>query len=149
MVRPHPLRYHHSDCQVFLGLDEADAQRQNLDVYKESFQVPYIAATCAFYKAESEAFVAANSVSDYLKKAEDRLKEEDDRVTLLLHNSTRKEVSTRSSAPDTHTRLGQGKVRACFDSGARRDDVGRVPSAARGRPFGWRVAACSCVRISS
>jgi cullin 1 len=78
---------------VMLGLDEADAQRQMLDVYRDHFQDPFIQATAAYYKAESTAFVSNNSVSDYMKKAEDRLQEEADRVNLYLHDTTRKEVS--------------------------------------------------------
>lgn len=78
---------------VSLGLDEADAQRQQLDVYKEHFQSAFLAATKAYYEAESKAFVANNSVPDYMKKAEDRLQEEVDRVNLYLHESTMKEVS--------------------------------------------------------
>lgn len=76
-----------------LGLDESDAQRSNLDVYNESFQEHFIAATQAYYKAESAEFVANNSVSDYMKKAEDRLQEEADRVNLYLNDVTRKDVS--------------------------------------------------------
>lgn len=76
-----------------MGLDEADAQRQMLDVYHEFFEIPFIKATEAYYKTESAAFVTNNSVSDYLKKAEDRLSEEMDRINLYLNDSTRKSVS--------------------------------------------------------
>jgi cullin 1 len=78
---------------VSLGLDEADVQRQNLDVYRDFFQIPFLEATKHYYHAESDAFVANNSVSDYMKKAEDRLQEEADRVNLYLNDSTRKDVS--------------------------------------------------------
>jgi cullin 1 len=76
-----------------LGLDESDAQRQQLDVYREYFQEPFILATAAYYKAESAAFSSNNSVSDYMKRAETRLQEEVDRVNLYLHDTTTKEVS--------------------------------------------------------
>lgn len=82
-----------ADIIVSLGLDEADAQRSNLEVYKEHFQEHFIAATQAYYKAESTDFVANNSVSDYMKKAEDRLQEEADRVNLYLNDTTKKDVS--------------------------------------------------------
>jgi len=85
----------HDFPSVSLGLDEADAQRQMLDVYKEFFQTPFLDATKLYYTAESSAFVANNSVSDYMKKAEDRLQEEADRVNLYLHDSTRKDVCFR------------------------------------------------------
>lgn len=54
--------------------------------------MPFLEATRAFYKAESDAFVAAHSVSDYLRKAEDRLREEEERVEKYLHSETRKAV---------------------------------------------------------
>lgn len=48
-----------------------------------------------YYKQESEAFLAANSVSEYLKKAEERLKEEEDRVDRYLNTSTRKALVSK------------------------------------------------------
>ncbi|KAL7417955.1 Cullin-domain-containing protein [Mrakia frigida] len=78
------------DSFVSLGLDISDTNRQNLDVYKEHFEAAFIESTRSYYKAESEAFVAANSVSDYLKKAQERLKEEETRVDRYLHGDTRK-----------------------------------------------------------
>lgn len=83
---------------VSLGLDISDTNRQNLEVYKDHFEVGFIESTKQYYKAESEAFVAANSVSDYLKKAAERLKEEEARVDRYLHGDTRKLVSTASYA---------------------------------------------------
>ena len=55
---------------VALGLDEADTSRQNLDVYREAFEKPFLAATEVFYKAESEQYIGDNSVTEYMKKAE-------------------------------------------------------------------------------
>lgn len=78
---------------VSLGLDETDTNRQNLDVYRADFERPFISATEVYYKTESDAFVAENSVTDYMKKAEARLKEEEDRIELYLHPSTRGKVS--------------------------------------------------------
>lgn len=78
------------DSFVSLGLDESDTNKQSLEVYKEHFEGPFILATEKYYKTESETFLAENSVSDYLKKAEERLKEEEDRVDRYLHTHTRK-----------------------------------------------------------
>ncbi|KAL1405840.1 ubiquitin ligase (cullin) of SCF [Vanrija albida] len=80
------------DSYVALGIDESDAQRQNLEVYHDVFQVYFLQTTERYYKAESAAFVANNSVPDYMKKAEERLSEEADRINLYLHDSTRKEL---------------------------------------------------------
>lgn len=73
-----------------LGLDENDSSKTTLDVYKQSFEVPFLLATETYYKAESEKFVTENSVVEYMKKAESRLNEEDARVNLYLHSSTQR-----------------------------------------------------------
>lgn len=78
---------------VSLGIDEGDTNRTNLEVYKTAFQQPFVEATRVYYTTESEAFLASNSVTDYMTKADARLKEEEDRVDMYLHISTRKEVS--------------------------------------------------------
>lgn len=77
---------------VSLGLDEQDSNRSNLTVYENSFQTAFLAATETYYSQESSQFLAENTVSEYLKKAEARLKEEEDRVEMYLHSSTRKAV---------------------------------------------------------
>ncbi|OAA32419.1 Cullin [Moelleriella libera RCEF 2490] len=73
------------DSFVSLGLDEADPARATLDVYRFSFERPFLAATQEFYQAESKQFVAENSVVEYMKKAEARLDEEEERVKKYLH----------------------------------------------------------------
>ncbi|KAF4619424.1 hypothetical protein D9613_004852 [Agrocybe pediades] len=80
------------DSFVSLGLDSSDMDKETLDVYKEQFEAAFIAATEEYYKKESKTFLAENSVADYLKKAEDRLREEEDRVERYLHTKTRKEL---------------------------------------------------------
>jgi cullin 1 len=83
------------DSFVSLGLDENDTNKACLDVYKESFETPFLDTTEKYYKQESETFLAANSVSEYLKKAEERLKEEEDRVDRYLNTSTRKALISK------------------------------------------------------
>ncbi|KAJ7645450.1 Cullin [Mycena polygramma] len=83
------------DSLVSLGLDEGDPNKACLDVYKEHFETPFIDATEQYYKHESESFLAENSVSDYLKKAEERLREEEDRVERYLNTGTRKPLVTK------------------------------------------------------
>ncbi|KAL5501395.1 CDC53_1 [Sanghuangporus vaninii] len=78
------------DSFVSLGIDERDSNTHSLDVYKDHFETLFIAATESYYKQESTNFLSANSVSDYLKRAEERLKEEEDRVDRYLHAITRK-----------------------------------------------------------
>ncbi|ORX47764.1 Cullin-domain-containing protein [Hesseltinella vesiculosa] len=75
---------------VALGLDQNDATKSNFAVYQEYFEGPFIAATEVYYKTESEKFISENSVPDYMKKAETRLAEEENRVEMYLHESTAK-----------------------------------------------------------
>jgi cullin 1 len=78
------------DSFVSLGIDESDINKASLDIYKDHFETPFLEATEKYYKEESSAFLAENSVSDYLRKAEERLREEEDRVERYLHTGTRK-----------------------------------------------------------
>lgn len=80
--------------KVSLGLDEQDTNKAALEVYKEHLEEPFIASTERYYKQESDSFLAENSVSDYLRKAEERLREEEDRVERFLNTNTRKSVCT-------------------------------------------------------
>ncbi|KAL4402573.1 ubiquitin ligase (cullin) of SCF [Malassezia pachydermatis] len=76
------------DSCVSLGIDETDATRLNLDVYQSEFQQPFLQSTEAYYQAESQSFLASNSVTDYMKKAQTRLEEEENRVELYMHASS-------------------------------------------------------------
>src|SRR5258708_701292 len=80
------------DSFVSLGLDVADPNKECLDVYKEHFETAFILATEQFYKAESDNYLAQNPVPDYLRKAEERLREEENRVDRYLHTKTRKDL---------------------------------------------------------
>lgn len=80
------------DSFVSLGLDDSDTNKASFDVYRTHFETPFINATEQYYTQESEAFLAENSVSAYMKKAEERLREEEDRVEIYLSSTTRKTV---------------------------------------------------------
>nr|GAT58085.1 ubiquitin-protein ligase [Mycena chlorophos] len=86
------------DSFVSLGLDPSDPNKECLDVYKEQFEAPFLAATETYYTAEAEAFLNAGgtegsgNIPEYLKKAEIRLREEEERVVRYLHTKTRKEL---------------------------------------------------------
>jgi cullin 1 len=73
------------DSFVSLGLDDGDSTKTTLDVYRFHFERPFLEATQVFYQNESKQFVAENSVVEYMKKAEARLNEEEERVKLYLH----------------------------------------------------------------
>jgi cullin 1 len=69
---------------VALGIDESDCTKGTHEVYKINFETPFIEETRSYYKNESEQFLAANSVVEYMKKAEARLEEERSHVELYL-----------------------------------------------------------------
>lgn len=71
-------------------MDESDINKTSYEVYRQHFEEPFVEATEKFYRQESEAFLVENSVADYLKKAEERLREEEDRVERYLNTNTRK-----------------------------------------------------------
>lgn len=73
------------DSFVSLGLDEADPTKSTLDVYRFNFERPFLEATRVFYETESKQFVAENSIVEYMKKADLRLAEEEERVVMYLH----------------------------------------------------------------
>jgi cullin 1 len=107
------------DSFVSLGLDEEDINKVSLDVYKEHLETPFLNATEEFYEQESNKFQAlapsssrnllslwripwhrqdyrrTHCLSDYLKKAEERLKEEEDRVDRYLNTETRNQLISK------------------------------------------------------
>ncbi|KAJ8597534.1 Cullin repeat-containing protein [Rhizopogon salebrosus TDB-379] len=104
------------DSFVSLGFDEEDINKVSLDVYKEHLETPFLDATEKFYVRESNEFQALapsssrnllslwrlpwyrhgycrkHDLFDYLKMAEGRLKEEEDRVDRYLNPETRKQL---------------------------------------------------------
>jgi len=67
------------DSYVSLGLGGS------LNELRYYFEVPFIKATDAYYRAESARFLSENSVVEYMKKAISRLEEEERRITLCLY----------------------------------------------------------------
>jgi len=69
---------------------DADAKTKRL--YSEHFEREFLAQTRNFYKIESGSFLENNTVPDYLKKVEDRLRQEEKRQENYLDSHTKKRL---------------------------------------------------------
>jgi len=65
---------------------------QGKNVYRECFEDQFLDHTRKFYQDESVQYISQNTCSDYLKKAEMRIREEKARVENYLHESTMEKI---------------------------------------------------------
>lgn len=65
---------------------------QGKNVYRESFEDQFLDHTRKFYQDESVQYISQNTCSDYLKKAEKRIREEKTRVENYLHETTMEKI---------------------------------------------------------
>lgn len=78
------------DSFVVLGFG-TDVDKPSLEVYRTYLEMPFLMATEEYYEREFKTFLAENSLSDYMKRVEKRLKEED-RIDRYLNTATRSEL---------------------------------------------------------
>jgi len=82
------------DCYVQLGINENEPSISwsNFSVYKEYFSVRFLEETKNYYSKESFEFLQKNSVTEYMRKCETRLAEENKRVITYLNEVTKPEL---------------------------------------------------------
>lgn len=73
---------------VSVGFDDQNSKRTNLLFYSEHFEKPFTQATAAYYKAESQKVLREQGVVSYMRRVNQRLMEERNRVSKYLHPST-------------------------------------------------------------
>lgn len=83
------------NCYVSLGLTKEKPQETSLLIYKNAFEEDLLHQTEVYYTQEASQFIITNSIVDYAKKVEARLKEENRRVDQYLHHDTRSELIAR------------------------------------------------------
>lgn len=66
--------------------------RNNLEVYTADFEEALLHATREFYRVQSASWTEQDSFPDYMSKAEDRLSQEQARVSHYLHPSTEEKL---------------------------------------------------------
>jgi len=71
---------------------EMGGMRNSLEVYQSEFEDMLLSTTADFYSRESAKWAEDDSFPEYMKKAEDRLSQEQQRVSNYLHNSTEEKL---------------------------------------------------------
>ncbi|XP_071955797.1 cullin-5-like [Antedon mediterranea] len=77
------------DKQLVIGVRESyvnlcSNSDDRLQIYRDNFERAYIEATEAFYKSHAHAYLADNGVQNYMKYADCKLKEEENRALRYL-----------------------------------------------------------------
>ncbi|KAJ2724476.1 ubiquitin ligase (cullin) of SCF [Coemansia sp. Benny D115] len=76
------------DSFVSLGHDDTGVLSKKMEVYDKYFLKPFIKTSVNYYRIESDHLLQEGSLVDYMIKISARLKEEDDRAELYLHESS-------------------------------------------------------------
>jgi len=80
------------DSQLVIGVRESYVNLcsnpdDNLQIYRENFESAYLEATQLFYKLKAPQYLEANGVQNYMKYADAKLREEEQRATKYLESS--------------------------------------------------------------
>lgn len=80
---------------VSLGLDSTDPGRVSLEVYRDHFEHHFLNSTEQFYEQEANSHLVDDNISEYLKKVSKRLQEEEDRLDMYLHTTTKRLLNAK------------------------------------------------------
>ena len=117
------------DCYVQLGINENEPSTSwsNFSVYKEYFSVKFIEETKKYYATESHEFLLQNSVTEYMRKCETRLTEENKRVKTYLNEVTKPELDAcvEKQLIENHLELFYTEFQNLLNDN-KNDDLGRM-----------------------
>eukprot|EP00040_Diaphanoeca_grandis_P032782 m.199442 g.199442 ORF g.199442 m.199442 type:complete len:776 (-) comp32734_c0_seq1:2185-4512(-) len=121
-----------TDCFVALGLEEDEESdvggvNGQLAVYKKYFEEGFLQRTEEYYIKESTRFLQENPVTEYMKKAMQRLEQEATRVVSYLHESTRDDLAKKCEETliKAHEERLQGEFQVLLND-EKTDDLSRM-----------------------
>eukprot|EP00123_Amoebidium_parasiticum_P012952 comp21677_c0_seq1/m.30526 comp21677_c0_seq1/g.30526 ORF comp21677_c0_seq1/g.30526 comp21677_c0_seq1/m.30526 type:complete len:741 (-) comp21677_c0_seq1:329-2551(-) len=83
--------------QSFVHMNKFNTKKPE-ELYQETFERPFLEATAEYYKRESALFLADNDCAAYMRKAEQRLKEEELRSQKFIDPSSYKKLQQECEA---------------------------------------------------
>lgn len=92
------------DSQLVIGVRESYVNlcsnpQDRLQIYRENFEKAYLEATETFYMTKAPEFLAENGILNYMRWADSKLKEEEERAAKYLESYSESTKAVRNHSP--------------------------------------------------